>query len=248
MPETCDCKHFKDQHDELGCTECECPETYLPSDTEDALMASLDPEWSEANAAALKQINGKQAIPYPPTTGASSQSFQKLFPICKHIPQKVIDGTTWSVWGATKSMCSGTLKKFNIILNLSQYSILPVHKIPVPELQRWETYSSDMREIMLDWPDGDVVALPAEFWIDLRKYLAQSNSNMLIFCLGGHGRTGTAIACLLVASGWTAAQAIHQVRTGYCPEAIENTFQEDYIQEMEDECATILETIKAKKK
>lgn len=53
-----------------------------------------------------------------------------------------------------------------------------------------------------------------------------------IGCHGGHGRTGTLLACLLVKfENLTPEQAIKEVRTRYCKEAIESKSQEKTIQE-----------------
>jgi protein-tyrosine phosphatase len=47
-----------------------------------------------------------------------------------------------------------------------------------------------------------------------------------IGCLGGHGRTGTALACLAVLTGTPSADAVEWVRANYCREAIETDQQE----------------------
>jgi atypical dual specificity phosphatase len=49
-----------------------------------------------------------------------------------------------------------------------------------------------------------------------------------VHCGGGRGRTGTLIACLLVARGFTPAAAIEHVRR-HRPEAIETRAQEDAV-------------------
>ena len=48
-------------------------------------------------------------------------------------------------------------------------------------------------------------------------------------CVGGHGRTGTTLACLMVAGGLTADEAIHRVRTTYGKKAAETSVQEKYV-------------------
>ena len=94
-----------------------------------------------------------------------------------------------------------------------------------------------MPEILLDWPDMEAVNLPREFWDDLVAHLAHARAQMLIFCVGGHGRTGAAIACLMVACGWQSGEAITWVRRNYCPCAIETTEQERYIRSIAGEDA-----------
>ena len=50
-------------------------------------------------------------------------------------------------------------------------------------------------------------------------------------CYGGHGRTGTLLACLLVDQGHTARDAIERVHTTYCEWAIESNDQEHFVLE-----------------
>jgi hypothetical protein len=48
-------------------------------------------------------------------------------------------------------------------------------------------------------------------------------------CHGGHGRTGTALACLAVIDGVPADQAVAYVRRGYDPRAVETPWQRRYV-------------------
>jgi protein-tyrosine phosphatase len=50
-----------------------------------------------------------------------------------------------------------------------------------------------------------------------------------IGCLGGHGRTGTALACLAVLSGVPAGDAVGWVRATYCAKAVETDEQEAFV-------------------
>ena len=51
-----------------------------------------------------------------------------------------------------------------------------------------------------------------------------------IGCLGGHGRTGTALACLAVLAGTPAAEAVAWVRGAYCPKAVETDAQRAFVE------------------
>lgn len=48
-------------------------------------------------------------------------------------------------------------------------------------------------------------------------------------CLGGHGRTGTALACLAVLTGTPAADAVDWVRANYCYKAVEADSQHELV-------------------
>lgn len=50
-------------------------------------------------------------------------------------------------------------------------------------------------------------------------------------CMGGHGRTGTALACMLVLQGLTAKRAINRIWSDYCEEAIETQRQIEFIKD-----------------
>lgn len=50
-------------------------------------------------------------------------------------------------------------------------------------------------------------------------------------CLGGHGRTGTALACLAVLTGTPPSEAVAWVRTTYCHKAVETEEQRAFASE-----------------
>jgi hypothetical protein len=83
----------------------------------------------------------------------------------------------------------------------------------------------------LDWPDFGVPDDPTRFLAALRSVLerARAGEQVEIGCLGGHGRTGTALACLAVLGGQRSAEVIAWVRGHYCSEAVETTDQEEFI-------------------
>jgi len=56
-----------------------------------------------------------------------------------------------------------------------------------------------------------------------------------IGCQGGHGRTGTMLGLLMVATGVAADNAIKDIRIHYCSKAVENKGQEDMIRKFEKE-------------
>lgn len=81
--------------------------------------------------------------------------------------------------------------------------------------------------VRLDWPDMTApTKVGIKFWQELHKLLPQHTA---VACMGGHGRTGTALAALLVADGMGGQAAIDRVRKEHCPRAIETKEQEEYI-------------------
>jgi len=90
--------------------------------------------------------------------------------------------------------------------------------------------------ISVHWPDGEAPNLRRSFWEalldDLADICATEPVNLLIACLGGHGRTGTALAIIvslldLVPEGECPVQ---WVRAHYCQNAVETEEQIVYIE------------------
>jgi hypothetical protein len=58
---------------------------------------------------------------------------------------------------------------------------------------------------------------------------ARSGERVEIGCYGGHGRTGTALACLAVLAGSPQADAVEWVRSNHCELAIETDEQAAFV-------------------
>ena len=72
----------------------------------------------------------------------------------------------------------------------------------------------------------------------LRRVLGRprAGERVELGCLGGHGRTGTALAALAILTGLPAAEAVTWTRTTYCPKAIETEAQESFITHLKPTC------------
>jgi hypothetical protein len=88
---------------------------------------------------------------------------------------------------------------------------------------------------LVAWPDFGVPADPDAIRVPLQRLLARARSGEVVEvgCVGGHGRTGTALACLAVLSGVSPAQAVDWVRTHYCPDAVETDAQRTFVERFE---------------
>ncbi len=89
--------------------------------------------------------------------------------------------------------------------------------------------------LLMDWPD---MGLPKDRELALaiawtRRYL-DAGKSVEVACIGGHGRTGTFIGCLLREYGFKAEAAIEVVRGVVCEECIETTPQEKFIASWEE--------------
>lgn len=86
----------------------------------------------------------------------------------------------------------------------------------------------------VDWPDFGVPADPAATRTALQDLLcrARMGRHIEIGCLGGHGRTGTALGCLAVFAGLPPTEAVAWVRANYCVEAIETDDQAIFVEDL----------------
>ncbi len=81
------------------------------------------------------------------------------------------------------------------------------------------------------WPDFGVPGEKTAIMAALRSLLARARTGQRVEvgCLGGHGRTGTAVACLAVLAGCPAGEAVAWVREHYCTSAVETPEQEAFV-------------------
>lgn len=79
----------------------------------------------------------------------------------------------------------------------------------------------------LDWPDFGVPADQTHMITALKSVQdrARSGQRVEIGCVGGHGRTGTVLACLAILSDHPPADAVAWVRDHYCEHAVETPEQ-----------------------
>jgi len=90
------------------------------------------------------------------------------------------------------------------------------------------------RIVVYPWPDLGVPRDPRRFKQALRWLLEQASEGrrVEIGCAGGHGRTGSTLAGLLVLQGLSPQEAIRRVRRTYCVEAIESAEQSAMIRQL----------------
>jgi hypothetical protein len=82
----------------------------------------------------------------------------------------------------------------------------------------------------LRWPDFWLPSDRAAAAGALREAWARAETERVeIACASGHGRTGTALACLAVLDGLPGRQAIAYVRQHYAAQAVETPWQRRYV-------------------
>ena len=86
----------------------------------------------------------------------------------------------------------------------------------------------------LRWPDWWLPADPSEARQALTNLWQRAASERVeVACSGGQGRTGTALACLAVLDGVSAAEAVGYVREHYNLRAVETPWQRRFVARFE---------------
>ena len=82
----------------------------------------------------------------------------------------------------------------------------------------------------LRWPDFGLPADPAATAEALREaWLRAETERVEVACAGGHGCTGTALACMAVLDGVRSDQAVDYVRKNYAAGAVETPWQRRFV-------------------
>lgn len=82
----------------------------------------------------------------------------------------------------------------------------------------------------VDWPDFRLPASPADAREGLAEAWRRSAAQRVeVACMGGRGRTGTALACIAVLDGVPAAEAVEYVRRLYDHRAVETARQRRFV-------------------
>ncbi|MFE9243378.1 protein-tyrosine phosphatase family protein [Nocardiopsis sp. NPDC006938] len=80
------------------------------------------------------------------------------------------------------------------------------------------------------WPDFGLPGDDADALAGFREALERADRERVeVACLGGRGRTGTALSCMAVLDGVPASGAVAYVRAHYSPHAVETPEQEAYV-------------------
>ena len=87
-------------------------------------------------------------------------------------------------------------------------------------------------ELEIAWRDGSAPALLKEDWLRLIDDLSKINGRVYIHCIGGHGRTGTALVVLAALSGAVKKDPVAWLRKFYCKKVVETEAQIKYIKSL----------------
>lgn len=129
----------------------------------------------------------------------------------------------------------------NVNIFCSAWKLASKYDRPTPDFALyadpiWVTKS---RNEFINWPDFGVPRFQNLAYEQiLGAYSIAKKFNVEIGCIGGHGRTGTILACMTVIDkNIDATQAIDFVRSTYCHHAIETSSQESFVEFFHDRLA-----------
>ncbi len=110
----------------------------------------------------------------------------------------------------------------------------PLPKGPVPDFALYlfgeEPPRVPWRSRWVRWPDFGLPADDGDASQALREAWELAPAQRVeLACLGGRGRTGTALSCLAVMDGVPAEEAVAYVREHYSPHAVETPEQKRYV-------------------
>lgn len=159
---------------------------------------------------------------------------------CRHQPTLVFKVGDLEVFGASEChVTRQAASHFDLVVNLTGHRKFKTGASMIQAPRKWaflRRYLADapLEELVFDWKDQGVFPVGRDFWINFLEQLKRDDyRKILFFCVGGHGRTGSAIGCLMtVALDIHGGQAIRRIKDGYCKKAIETKGQEEYVRSM----------------
>lgn len=146
------------------------------------------------------------------------------------------------VWGGRQTQIIPIADKFECIISLlgpfsrkeTKFSLSRGSRRTFRNLAAYQQRKNQV--ISIDWPDMQAPGLDRAFWEALAEDLAGITGKAAIFCIGGHGRTGTALSTLAHITNYAPAMdhgdVVQWIRDTYCPDAVETTSQVDYLRKV----------------
>lgn len=179
----------------------------------------------------------------PATTQSPKASLNSYSSYCAHTPTttnhlasfKRQDGHDLKLWVGNMSGARATRDSFDFVIDAGDVVTIPrpADYLEGDEelklaLEEYVIAVPQVRVLKIDWNDREAPLVDPEFWVQLNKLIY---GDVMTCCIGGHGRSGTSFACLLMvnAPDYNALDAIIHTRAVHCPRAIESIDQHNYI-------------------
>lgn len=159
---------------------------------------------------------------------------------CRHRPTLIFKVGNLEVHGASEMYVqASSVRGFDLVVSLLGRRRFSEAGNLIRGPRKWAflrrfTSRAIVEELVLDWKDQDSFPVGRDFWVAFYEALRDGGyKKILFYCMGGHGRTGTAVGCLMtVALNIHGGRAVKEIRDNYCKSAIETRKQEDYVRSM----------------
>lgn len=194
----------------------------FPEDKDLVWEKNADGKWVGTN-----QFTGKSVTYSSPATAHSGTT-----------PRDDFDGYDgWSKYLSDRHTATQVTLPDEAGTIVTATSVCNQYDRPTPDFGLYldKSWKPDGMAIMLPWLDFGLPAVSygfADYAIEEAYSWAQCGALVEVGCIGGHGRTGTVLACmaLLADPTMTAKDAIWYIRGAYCQHAIETNDQEWYVE------------------
>ena len=181
--------------------------------------------WSERDTPPSGGYGNYQQYPGQSPTAYVSDRHK---PTCVLAPVDEKEG--WAIYAASRYLSDAAGMDLAIGCDNQGWTSGGNYKHTIPkELPELEIKVEPLKALVikLDWPDQGAPPVPFDWWEKLYQLIQDRKWKVLFTCTGGHGRTGTAVACMYALAGID--KPIKEVRKHYCKSAVESLKQEDYI-------------------
>lgn len=162
-------------------------------------------------------------------------------------PARVMQIGNVEIWAGAGSEMLKELHLFDMAFDLRGYSSYSANKEVISADERAQkTLPKHLYEnvvppvVSFSWPDGGVLPVSRKWWELLYDWLADEwgagedePKKLAVFCVGGHGRTGTFLSILAAMGGLVHEEdgcPVRWVRETYSDDAVETWGQIDYIE------------------
>lgn len=168
-----------------------------------------------------------------PSTGTAT-TYKK--PACHTGPVQVFRTGDATVWAGSRDEILYARKNWSLFICCAGEALAPTMPLvsspgaadlvkPIAERVPW---------ITINWPDGGAPwRVPKASWLELAMSLKMKiEGNVGIYCMAGHGRTGTATSILASLCGAVPEDRdpVAWLRKQYCHNAVESDDQVEYIE------------------
>lgn len=166
-------------------------------------------------------------------TGAKT-TIQRYIPPCHVGPVEVFKlGNSTVYAGSRQEFATCRHIRFGLYISCAGADMAPKPMVQMhPSLQgQLPSMPPVTPWIAFAWEDGCAPSFTRPMWEELIDLIKKVEGNIAVYCVGGHGRTGTALSILAALGGVVPLEydPVKWIRDRYCDEVVETNAQVDYI-------------------